>query len=349
MTNRPTEDNLEKSLPSSPGAERAVLGAVLVTPSVMDEVSAKLAREDFYLQAHRMIFEVAGSLWRDSATVDIVTVVEELTMSGNLESVGGASYVSGLCDGVARSSSVSSYIGIIKEKSRLRRIISISNGILQKALGGEASSSEILAEMEGSCQPLVSSSSAFKSAGEVVNSQQGAIERILSNEPPVRGIPTGYHQLDRLLFGLQPSTLTVVAGRPSAGKSTFSLNVCEHVSMVLREPVALFSLEDSEESIFLRMVSSLSKASSTKLRSGFAGNLDKSAVVNSCARIAESPLWLDCSSSMTIAEMKMKARRIVREHGVKLIVLDYLQLATAGFKTENRNIEVGLISQALKA
>jgi replicative DNA helicase len=345
-----TEIALERPLPHNLDAERSVLGAILLENHALNAAIEKLKPEDFFLDQHRRIFEQMIELGEAQHAIDLVTLTEELHRRGELDAAGGAAYLAQLVDGVPRVVNVDHYARIVKEKAILRNLIHAAHAIQQQALDADDEADAILDRAESLIFELAEARIRAGLVGvkDLVRDNYERLERIFSEGRRVTGLATGYTQLDNQTAGLQPSELIILAARPSMGKTSLALNIAENVALGKREHVAIFSLEMSKESLLLRLLSSEARVDAHKFRTGHMGKDYWRRITESLGRLAEAPLWIDDSASSTVTEMGAKARRLKRDKGLALVVVDYMQLIAARGRFGNRNEEVSSISRALK-
>jgi len=342
---------LEQPLPHNLEAERSVLGAVLLDNHQLNVAVQMLKSEDFFLDQHRKIFERMVELDEAHKAIDSLTLMEELHRHGELEAAGGAAYIGTLLDGVPRVSNVEHYARIVKEKSLLRNLAHAANAIQQNALAGDDDADAILDRAESSILMLAEERirAGFVGVKELVSQSFQRLEKIFTEGRRITGLPTGYQQLDNLTSGLQPSELIILAARPSMGKTALALNISENVALRAGEPVAVFSLEMSKESLLLRLLAARARIDAHKFRTGHLGREDWRKMTEALGELGEAPLWIDDTGSATVLEMSAKARRLKKDKGLSLVVVDYLQLISARGRFSNRNEEVTSISRALKA
>lgn len=348
-----TQETLERPLPHNLDAERSVLGAILLDSHALDLASEKLRPEEFFLDQHRRIFERMLQLQERREAIDTLTVMDELNRHGELESVGGAAYLGQLVDGVPRISHVEHYARIVREKALLRNLVHTAHSIQQKAFEAEEDADDILDSAESLIFQLAEERirSGLVGVKDVVKESFERLHRILTEGRKITGLSTGYHQLDTLTSGLQDSELVILAARPSMGKTALALNIAENVAVRAEEPrtVAIFSLEMSKESLLLRMLSSHAKIDAHKFRTGRLGHADWSKMTVSLGQLGEAPLWMDDSGSSSVVEIGAKSRRLKRDKGLSLVIVDYLQLISGRGRFSNRVEEVSSISRGLKA
>jgi replicative DNA helicase len=348
MASTPT---LERPLPHNLEAERSILGAILLDNHALNTAVEKLRSEDFFLPQHRFIFERMIDLGEHQQGIDLVTICEELTRTGNLEAAGGVAYVSQLADGMPRVANVEHYARIVKEKAVLRNLAYQACAIQEQALAAGDDADIILDRAESAIFQLAEDRVRAGLIGvkELVRDGFERLEKIFSEGRRITGLTTGYSLLDNETAGLQPSELVILAARPSMGKTAFALNIAENVAVRNREPVAIFSLEMSKESLLLRLLASHSRVDAHKFRTGHMNRDDWGKITSSLAELGEAPIWIDDSASTTVLEMGAKARRLKRDRGLSLMIVDYLQLVTpVTRRNSNRQEEVSGMSRALK-
>src|SRR6202451_4710963 len=342
----------ERPLPHNTEAERSILGAVLLDNHALNAAVERLRSEDFFLPQHRHIFERMVQLAEKQQAIDTITLMEDLVRSGELEAAGGVAYLSQLADGLPRVTNVDHYARIVKEKAILRSLIYSASVIQEQALAAGDDADVILDRAESSIFQLAEDRVKVGLIGvkDLVKDGFERLEKIFSEGRRITGLATGYSGLDNETAGLQPSELIIVAARPSMGKTALALNIAENVALRQREPVAIFSLEMSKESLLLRLLASQARVDAHKFRTGHMNRDDWGKVTGSLARLAEAPLWVDDSASSTVMEMGAKARRLKRDRGLSLIIVDYLQLVvpTNMGRQSNRQEEVSGMSRALK-
>jgi replicative DNA helicase len=346
-----SETTLEqRSLPHNVEAERTVLGAVLVDNSAFNSAAEILTRDDFHRESHRRIFDAMAALAERSQPIDLVTLKEELTRGSALEAVGGASYLAGLLDGIPRLANVEQWARIIKEKAVLRNLIHASNRIAQDCFEAEDEPALILDRAEKAIFDIAERRirQGFVGIREIVKESFRTIDQLSQSKELVTGLPTGFVDLDEMTSGLQKGDLVIVAARPAMGKTSFCLNVAQHASLRAGETVGLFSLEMSKEQLVLRLLCSDARVDSHRLRTGGLQEKDWARLAKAYADLSASRLFIDDSSSLTPLEMRAKCRRLKAEHGLGLVIVDYLQLVSGAVRTENRQQEISSISRSLK-
>jgi replicative DNA helicase len=347
-----SSSTLERPLPHNLEAERSILGAILLDNHALNTAVEKLRSDDFFLPQHRFIFERMVDLGEHQQGIDLVTICEELTRTGNLEAAGGVAYVSQLADGMPRVANVEHYARIVKEKSVLRNLAYQASAIQEQALAAGDDADIILDRAESAIFQLAEDRvrSGLIGVKELVRDGFERLEKIFSEGRRITGLTTGYSLLDNETAGLQPSELVILAARPSMGKTAFALNIAENIAVRNREPVAIFSLEMSKESLLLRLLASHSRVDAHKFRTGHMNRDDWGKITGSLAELGEAPIWIDDSASTTVLEMGAKARRLKRDRGLSMMIVDYLQLVTPtnNRRNTNRQEEVSGMSRALK-
>ena len=340
----------ERSLPHNLEAERCVLGAILIHNAAFNVAAELIDSHDFFRVAHRLVFDKMVGLNERGHVIDLVTIKDELGRSGHLDEVGGAAYVAGLADGVPRSTHVEHYARIVKEKATLRNLIHSASKILSTAYEAEQDAMTVLDQAEQEIFSIAEDRihTGFVPLGDLVQGSFTAIEHLQQHKGLVTGIPTGFVDLDNLTSGFQPSDLIIIAARPSMGKTSFVLNVAQHVGTKTDRTVGFFSLEMSREQLFMRMLTSEAEVDSHRFRGGFLSERDYGRLSTALGRLAEARVYIDDSAGLGVLEARAKARRLKAEHGLDLLVIDYIQLMQGRGRFENRTQEVASISRALK-
>jgi replicative DNA helicase len=346
----PTDSSLEKPLPNNLEAERSVLGAILLDNNALNAAIENLRPDDFFLDQHRRVYTQMISLGESQQAIDLVTLTEELHRKGELEASGGAPYLAALADGMPKVSNVEHYARIVKEKALLRNLIHATHNIQQRAFDGEDGADAILDNAESSIFALAEDriKVGLIPVKDIVRDNFERLEKIFREGKSITGMATGYSELDKLLSGLQPSELIILAARPSQGKTALALNIAENVAIRGGEPVAIFSLEMSKESLLQRLVASVAQIDAHKFRSGHLSREDWRRMTEALGTISAAPLWIDDAGSVSVLEIGAKARRLMKDKGLKLLIVDYLQLLTARGRFSSRQEEVSSISRGLK-
>ena len=340
----------DRTLPHDLDAEKSVLGAVLINNQAFNQAAEVVDAADFYRDAHRRIFEKMVGLTDRGSPVDLLTLKDELARSGELDDVGGPAYISALTDGVPRSSNVEHYAKIVKEKSTLRRLIQSASDVLGRAYDAEEDADDLLDDAERSIFQIAEHRlrSGFVPVSQLVDSGYQLIEQLQEHRGLVTGAPSGFVDLDEMTSGFQKSDLVIVAARPSMGKTSFVLNIALHCGIEAGKTVGMFSLEMSKEQLFMRMLTSEARVDAHRFRGGFLGEQDYARLVEAFARLHDAKVFIDDTPSVGILEMRAKSRRLKLEHGLDLLIIDYLQLMQGRGRFENRQQELASISRALK-
>jgi len=337
--------------PQNIEAEISVLGAVLQDPAALLKAMEILGPGDFYKEAHRKIFSACVDLFERNEPVDLVTLANELMRRKHLEEVGGASGLSALVDAVPTAANVAYHARIVKDKSLLYALIQKATAVVSRAYADKDDVDELLDWAEQQIfeisQDKVSRS--FVAVKHVLKGTFQLIEKLYDRKSHVTGVPTGFRKFDELTAGLQPSELVVVAGRPSMGKTSFCLNIAQHAAVQERIPVAIFSLEMSKEQLVQRMLCSVAKVDSHKLRTGYLSDADWPRLTTGAGILSESPVFIDDTPGISLLEMRAKARRLKAEQGLGMVIIDYLQLVSGRGRAESRQQEISEISRSLKA
>ncbi len=339
----------ERALPHNLDAERSVLGAVLVDNSAMNVAQQRLRAGDFYRDAHRRIFGAMVQLSERGQAIDLVTIKEELARGGHLEAAGGAAALAALTDGVPRSSNIEHYAAIVKDKAVLREMIEASSRIIENCFAAEEDATRVLDSAEKSIFAIAEDQyrGGFATMKEIADTAVTHLQN-LSGLHEVTGVSTGFRVLDRYTSGLQPSDLILVAARPSMGKTAFCLNMAQHASVHDGRSVGIFSLEMSKEQLYLRLLASQARVDSHRLRTGRLNSGQWGEILKAVDGLSETRIYIDDTPGISVMEMRAKARRLALEHGLDLLVVDYLQLMRGRGRFENRNLEIADISRSLK-
>ncbi|MGA2099303.1 MAG: replicative DNA helicase [Candidatus Acidiferrum sp.] len=345
------DTTLEKPLPNNLDAERSVLGAILLDNNALNAAIENLRPEDFFLDQHRRVFNQMIALGEAQQAIDLITLTEELHRRGDLEASGGAPYLASLADGMPKVSNIEHYARIVKEKALLRNLIHASHNIQQRAFEGEDGADAILDNAESSILALAEDRirAGLIPIKEIVNSSRERLEKIFREGKSITGVATGYTDLDKLTSGFQNSELLILAARPSQGKTALALNLAENIGIRAARPVAIFSLEMSKESLLQRLLASVAQIDAHHFRTGRLTRDDWSRMTDALAMIYSSPIWIDDAGSISVLEIGAKARRLKKDKGLSLLIVDYLQLITARGRFGNRQEEVASISRGLKA
>ncbi|HAS6077974.1 TPA: replicative DNA helicase [Vibrio vulnificus] len=342
-----------KHPPHSIEAEQSVIGGLLLDNERWESVSERLTKADFYSRPHRIIFDAIGSLFDSRTPVDLITLSERLEKREQLDDVGGFAYLADLAKNTPSAANILAYTDIVAERSMLRHMISAANEIADAAYNTQGRKPEELLDLAE--KKVLSISEARIKSDNVFDGKSliaETMERFKSSKRnSITGMRTGFDELDAMTLGLQPSDFVVVAARPSHGKTTMALNICESAIMEEEKPVLLFSLEMPKSQIMDKLVSSLSRVSLTSIKTGQLNEEQETQVGSALGLLDWKPnFYIDDSAGLTPTEMRAKARRIAREHGgLSMIVVDYLQLMRVPALADNRTLEISEISRSLKA
>ena len=337
--------------PQNVEAEQAVLGAMLLSHDAVIVAMEKLQSQDFYRDVHRIIFEAMEHLHRENKEIDVITLPDELKRMKKLDDVGGLEYVLNLPNLVGSAANIEYYANIVAEKALARNLISTCTELTTEAYDGQKETEALLDDAERRILQLSDTKNRgdFASVGAVVEVTLDKITKLYENTAGLTGLPTGFRDLDRMTSGLQPSDLILVAARPSMGKTAFTLNIAQNVGVRQHKTVAFFSLEMSQEQLVQRLLCQIAHIDSQKLRTGQLNSDEEwTRLTDACDKLYESPIYIDDTPGISVAEMRSKARRLKSEHGLDLIIVDYLQLMQ-GRNAESRQQEISEISRSLKA
>ncbi|MDD6148137.1 MAG: replicative DNA helicase [Lachnospiraceae bacterium] len=351
ISSQEAQITLRRQMPSSPEAERSVLGSMIVDRAAANTAMGLLIKEDFDNQAYGMLFEAIVELINEGKPIDSITLQDRLQEKGALPEVSSPEYITDIVNAVPLSINIDSYCEIVKEKSMLRTIIRKNQEIETECFKADRQAKDILGEWE---------QMAFKMSENQGGQETVPIKQIVMNalakihaasqmEGSVTGVPTGFTDLDRQLSGLQPADMILIAARPSMGKTALALNIAEYVAFHEKKPVAIFSLEMPKEALVNRLMSLVSHVEAEKIRSGQLQGMDWSDLVESAGIIADSKLIIDDQSGITVADLQSKCRKYKMEHpDLALVMIDYLQLMNGNKKSDSRQQEISEISRSIK-
>ena len=340
----------DRTLPHNLEAEQSVLGAILIHNAAFNVAAELVDSVDFFRDAHRRVFDKMVDLNERGQAIDLVTLKDELARSGDLDDAGGAAYIAALADGVPRSTNVEHYARIVKEKATLRSLIRSADRILAMAYQGEEESDTLLDRAEQEIFSIAEGRihTGFVPLSDLVQGSFTAIEQLQEHKGLVTGVPSGFVDIDNITSGFQPADLIIIAARPSMGKTSFVLNVAQHVGIKTDRAVGFFSLEMSKEQLFMRMLTAEGEVDSHRFRGGFLSERDYGRLSTALGRLSDARVFIDDTAGLGVLEMRAKARRLKAEHGLDLLVVDYLQLMQGRGRFENRTQEIASISRALK-
>ena len=337
--------------PYSEDAEQAVLSAMLMDQDAVLRAAETVDDTMFYAERHRRIFRAMIAIAERGAVVDPLTLSEELSRRSELESSGGKDYIGFLVDVVPTAANIDYHAQIVKEKALRRRLIEVSTVIVQEAYESQLTSFELLDDAEAKIFQVAQARAkeGFTRIKELLWPTMERIEALQHGGKTITGVASGFSDLDDMTSGFQPADLVIIAARPSMGKTAFVLNIAQHAAIVDQVPVAFFSLEMSKESLVQRMLTAEARIDAQRLRKGMLRDDDFPRLARAAGILSSAPVWIDDTPGITLLEMRSKARRLKAESGVKLVVVDYLQLMQGPAHSESRQQEVSMISRGLKA
>ena len=348
-----TDYSLAHTLPANVEAERSILGAILLDNLSYNQAAEHLKPEDFSLDSHRRIYSRMIDLAESARPIDMITLVDELDRTKELEAIGDVGYISGLVDGVPDRPSIEHYIKIVRDKALLRGLIHAANAAIARAAEQSDSAEDVLNDAEAAIFQLSEKriGRGFMGVQDIVKESFGSVDALLQRGQRITGLATHYTDLDEMTSGFQKSDLIILAARPSMGKTAFAMNIAENAAIEDKKVVGIFSLEMSREALLLRLLCSRARVDSHKMRTGSLWRDDMTKVVRAMEELAHAPIFIDDTPGISLSEMRAKARRLMQSQGqLDLIIVDYLQLMSGGSKRyENRTQEVSAISRGLKA
>src|SRR3954447_19675489 len=343
---------LDQILPDNLDAERFVLGAIMSSDTAFLQVAGALMPEEFSLEKHKRIFLRMTDLHERGEKIDRVTLANELMKHGQLQSVDGLSYLVSLDDGLPRLYNLDSYVTIVREKSLLRRIIAVSQDTINRCLNCDEEATQILGAVEDALMRLgdVQSKNTLSNPAQIITEYEGGINAFLDTSKRIKGISTGFLKFDEMTGGLHGGELFILAARPAMGKTALALNIAQHVAThhAARKPVAVFSLEMSAESLLTRMICAGARVDQQKFRAGYLNADERRRLHHAAGELIEAPIFLDDTPGTNIMDIHAKLRRLRNEHGLGLVVIDYLQLMSSRGRSENRTQEISAMSRGLK-
>jgi len=341
----------EKIPPQALEAEQAVLGAMLLSREAVDVAIEILSDSFFYRPAHRRIFKAIIDLYDNNEPADIITVSHELNNRGQLEDIGGRAYLAGLTEATPGIANIEHHANIVLEKATLNRLIESANTILSKVYDQTQNVDDLLDSAEHEIFSIKEEKlkGTFVPLGDILPETFKQIEQYSQREGFLTGVPSGFSSLDELTSGFQKSDLIVIASRPSVGKTALSLNIAEHLAVDNKVPTIIFSLEMSKEQLAQRLLCSRARISSHLMRTGKLADQQWTNLSIAVGPLSEAPIFIDDTPSMTVLEMRAKARRLKSRENIGMIVIDYLQLIQGPRSAESRQQEISFISRSLKA
>ena len=342
-------DELRKIPPQQLEAEQSLLGGILIDNDGLPQALEILRGDEFYREAHRLIYAAVQELFERNDPVDLVTIAALLAERNQLEAIGGATYLASLANTVPSAANVSSYARIVNEKALLRRLIQAANEISASAYGGGKDVEAILDQAEAAIFGITESRirNSYFSLKEVIKKSIETIERFQEYRDVVTGVPSHFTDLDKLTAGFQRSDLIIVAARPSMGKTAFALNIARNAA-VEGVPVGIFSLEMSKEQLAMRLLCSEARVDSHKIRTGFLSQQECAKLLGAAGALTDAPIYIDDTANISPLELRAKARRMMADRGLGMVVVDYLQLMKGRENAERREQEISEISRSLK-
>jgi replicative DNA helicase len=337
--------------PQNLQAEQCVLGSILLHQGALVKILEIVTPEDFYRDAHKLIFSAMVVLFEKNEPQDIITVTNILKDRNQLEHVGGPAYLSTLTDIVPVAANITYYAQIIRTKSILRRLILTCTEIASRCFEEQDEIDSLVDDAEQNIFEIsrTKSSQDFQALSKIIPETFKRIEKLAEKKELITGVPTGYEDLDRITAGLQPSDLIILAGRPSMGKTALAMNIVQNAAIFNKIPVGIFSLEMSKEQLGMRMLCSVSRVDSQDLRTGFIRDPDWPKLARATGILSDAPIFIDDTPAIGVLEMRAKSRRLKAEHNIGLVVIDYLQLMRGRSSAERREQEISEISRSLKA
>ena len=350
-SNQPLDPTYGHLQPQATEMEKAVLGALMIDKDAYAIVCEILRPESFYEPRNQMVYAAIRDLSMEEKPVDMLTVTDQLAKSGNLEQVGGPGYIAELSSGVATSANIEYHANVIAQKSLARQLISFSSMIQTKAFDETIDVEDLMQEAEGSLFELSQHNMKkdYTAIDPVIAQAVKGIQDAAKNTDGLTGVSTGYYKLDDITSGWQASDLVIIAGRPAMGKTSFALSMAKNIAADLRQPMAFFSLEMSNVQLVNRLISNACEIQGSKILNGQLQRDEWERLDKNINQLLGAPLYVDDTPALSVFELRTKARRLVREHGIKLIMIDYLQLMNAnGMRFSSRQEEVSTISRSLK-
>ncbi|GAA0233180.1 replicative DNA helicase [Metaclostridioides mangenotii] len=343
-------EDITRVPPHSVESEQSILGSILLDKDAMITVAEIISPDDFYKEAHKIIYESMVSLSNKSEPIDIITLTEELKGKGHLTDVGGISYITSLSTVVPTTSNVKFYTDIVKEKSVLRKLIKASNDIIKLGYEKSIKIEDVIDQAEKKIFDISQekASDDFKPINEVLMDTYDMIEQLYTNKSDVTGVTTGFKDLNKKMNGFQRTDLILIAARPAMGKTAFSLNLVQNAAIKGNASVAVFSLEMSKEQLVQRMLSSQSSVDLKRIKTGTLGDSDWPRIIDAMAVLSDTKIHIDDTPGIKISELRSKCRKLKIEQGLDLVLIDYLQLMEGDGKNESRQQEIAQISRSLK-
>lgn len=345
------DKQIDRVPPQNEEAEMAVLGSMLLEENAISQAVELLDEKAFYKDAHKKIFSAIVDIYKENKPVDLITTTEQLKSRKVFDDIGGASYLASLTQAMPTAANISHYAKIVREKYIVRSLITTSTQIVTEAYESDTNTEELLDRSEKLIFDITSRKSESLSIPikEIIKDSIETIDGLYQRKENITGVATGFHEFDIMTAGLQSSELIIVAGRPSMGKSALATCIAEHAGMIEKVPTMIFSLEMAKEQLVQRMLCSYAKVDFHKVRTGFLSQSDWPKLTNAAGKLAESPIFIDDTPSISALELRAKARRLKSQHNIGLVIVDYLQLMKTTRDMDNRQQEISEISRSLKA
>ncbi len=345
-----TDVSSSKLIPQNIEAEQSVLGSILLENDALLKTLEVITADSFYRETHRKVFAAILELFEKNEPIDLLTLTERLKKNDHLDEIGGASYLAELVNMVPTAANVRHHAKIVLEKAVLRKLINVATEIVSQSYEGNQDVDEMLDQAEQKIFEIAEHrvSESFTEINKVLKESFKTIEQLFERKELVTGVPTGFADFDRLTSGLQPSDLIIIAGRPSMGKTAFALNVAQHAALHHKYPVAIFSLEMSRQQVALRLLCSEARVDSSRMRSGYLEKTDWPKLTLAAGVLSDAPIFIDDMPGLTALDIRAKARRLQKDRGLGLIIVDYLQLMRGRGDVDNRQQEIADITRSLK-
>jgi len=345
------DESVMRSLPQSIEAEQSVVGSMVIDKYAISKVLESLEEEDFYRDGHKVIYKTILEMFRNDTAVDLLTLLEHLKSTNMLERAGGVTYITELSLSVPTTANLSAYIKIVSDKSTLRKLIKASTTIIEESYNNQGQVENVIDIAEKKIFNIAEkkTSKDFEPLSDVLERGFAQIEKLFNNKGEITGVGSGFTDLDAKTSGFQSGDMILIAARPSMGKTTFALNIAEHAALRENKSVVIFSLEMSKEQLAYKLLCSEANVDMLKLRTGTLEDKDWENIAMAAGPLSKAKIYIDDSAGVTVMEMRSKCRRLKMEHGIDLIVIDYLQLMSGGASSDNRQQEVSEISRSIKA
>jgi len=337
--------------PQNLEAEQSVIGSILLKDKAFGNVLEVLQPDDFYSPSHKTIYTALLELFEKNEPQDIVTLTNHLKDRNQLDQIGGAAYLASLTSIVPVTANITSYANIIKQKAVLRKLIDVNTEIASRCYEEQGEIDQLVDEAEQAIFDIAGKKSGqnFTPLKDIIPAAFDKVEQLFKRKELITGVPSGYFDLDKMTAGLQPSDLIILAGRPSMGKTAFAMNIAQHAALVEKTGVAIFSLEMSKEQLTMRLLSSVGRIDSQRIRTGKLHDDDWPKLTRAVGMLTEAPLYIDDTPAISVLEMRSKVRRLASQYPIGMILVDYLQLMRGRTNNENRTQEISDISRSLKA